>query len=58
MADYATHANRAQEILDGLHIKTFQRQPTLGVAAAQVHAILALAAAIERNNRSDEGRAG
>lgn len=58
MADYETHANKAQEILDGLHPKTFQRSETLAVAAAQVQAILALAAAIDRQSHNDGGGAG
>ncbi|WP_158690622.1 hypothetical protein [Streptomyces sp. 142MFCol3.1] len=53
MADYETHANKAQEILDELHPKTFQRSESLAIAAAQVQAILALAAAIDRQSRND-----
>ncbi|MFD5122622.1 hypothetical protein [Streptomyces sp. NPDC058385] len=56
MTDYATHANKAQELLDNLHPKSIQRSDTLAVAAAQVQAILALAAAIDRQSRSDGGR--
>jgi hypothetical protein len=57
MADYETHANKAQEILDCLHPKTFQRSEPLAIAAAQVQAILALAAAIDRQSHSDGGGA-
>jgi hypothetical protein len=58
MADYETHATKAQEILDELHPKTFQHSETLAIAAAQVQAILALAAAIEHQSRNDDGGAG
>ncbi|MFG2474156.1 hypothetical protein [Streptomyces fagopyri] len=57
MADYETHANKAQEILDILHPKTFQRSGSLAIAAAQVQAILALAAAIDRQSHNDGGGA-
>ncbi len=53
MADYETHANNAQELLDKVHPKNFQRSETLAVAAAQVQAILALAAAIDRQSRNE-----
>ncbi|MDI9832112.1 hypothetical protein [Streptomyces sp. KAU_LT] len=57
MADYETHANQAQELLDTVHPKNLQRSETLAIAAAQVQAILALAAAIDHQNRRDEGGA-
>ncbi|MDX3353286.1 hypothetical protein PV703_08115 [Streptomyces sp. ME01-24h] len=57
MADYETHANNAQEILDELHPKSFQRSEALAVAAARVQAILALAAAIDRQRHNDGGGA-
>ncbi|MFD7814872.1 hypothetical protein ACFV6E_18230 [Streptomyces sp. NPDC059785] len=53
MADYETYANKAQELLDQIHSKSFQRSETLAIAAAQVQAILALAAAIDRQSRTD-----
>ncbi|MFJ4926473.1 hypothetical protein [Streptomyces sp. NPDC088736] len=46
MADYDTHANRARELLEGLNPKTFSRSYELTIAAAQVEALLALAAAV------------
>lgn len=58
MADYETHASKAREILEELHPKTFQRSPELAVAAAQVQAILALAAAIDSRSQHGEGGAG
>ncbi|MEU1531093.1 hypothetical protein [Streptomyces fagopyri] len=58
MADYETHASRAREILEGLHPKTFQRSAELAIAAAQVQAILALAAAVDSRSRNGEGGAG
>lgn len=57
VADYETHANNAQEILDELHPKSFQRSEALAVAAARVQAILALAAAIDRQRHNDGGGA-
>lgn len=57
MADYETHTNKAQELLDKVNPKRFQASETLAVAAAQVQAILALAAAIDRQSRSDRGGA-
>ncbi|MFI6355511.1 hypothetical protein ACIBJF_23225 [Streptomyces sp. NPDC050743] len=57
MADYETHANKAQEILDQVHPKNFQRSETLAIAAAQVQAILALAAAIDGQSHNDGGGA-
>ncbi|MEU1194726.1 hypothetical protein ABZ446_00685 [Streptomyces sp. NPDC005813] len=56
MPDYETHVNKAQELLDHVHPKDFQRSETLAIAAAQVQAILALAAAIDRQSRNDGGR--
>ncbi|MFI9833917.1 hypothetical protein ACIHIX_40240 [Streptomyces sp. NPDC051913] len=55
MADYETHARMAQELLDTVAPKDFQRSESLAVAAAQVQAILALAAAIDRRSRNDDG---
>ncbi|MGD1217625.1 hypothetical protein AB9Q10_04255 [Streptomyces krungchingensis] len=57
MADYETHANKAQELLDEVSLKDFKRSETLAIAGAQVQAILALAAAIDRQSRSDGGGA-
>lgn len=57
MADYETHANKAQEFLDKVPPKNFQRSQALAIAAAQVQAILALAAAIDRQSRNDGGGA-
>lgn len=53
MPDYETHASRAQELLDTVHAKDFQRSGALAIAAAQVQAILALAAAVDRQSRVD-----
>ncbi|WP_432187548.1 hypothetical protein [Streptomyces sp. Tue6028] len=55
MADYETHANKAQELLDAINPKDFQRSETLAIAAAQVQAILALAAAIDSQSHNDGG---
>ncbi|MGW6403274.1 hypothetical protein [Streptomyces sp. NPDC055134] len=46
MADYDTHANKAREMLEGMNAKSLSRSYELTIAAAQVEAILALAAAI------------
>ncbi|MFF3888354.1 hypothetical protein [Streptomyces sp. NPDC001914] len=57
MPDYETHASKAQELLDTVHAKDFQRSGTLAIAAAQVQAILALAAAVDHQSRVDRGGA-
>ncbi|MCZ4118989.1 hypothetical protein [Streptomyces sp. H39-S7] len=44
MADYDTHANKARELLAGM--KFSRAHSEWGIAAAQVEALLALAAAI------------
>ena len=46
MADYDTHANKARELLEGLNAKNMSRSYEWTIAAAQVEAILALAAVI------------
>ncbi|MFH9548831.1 hypothetical protein [Streptomyces sp. NPDC017435] len=50
MADYDTHANKAQELLEGM--KYSRANPEWAIAAAQVEALLALAAVIA-DQRSD-----
>ncbi|WP_369169363.1 hypothetical protein AB5J49_16345 [Streptomyces sp. R28] len=47
MADYATHAQNARELLEAVDAKSAakKRQYDTAIAAAQVEAILALAAA-------------
>ncbi|MER7765746.1 hypothetical protein [Kitasatospora sp. NPDC096140] len=58
MADYPTHAARAEELLAMLNPKSFtvKNSPDTRVRMAQVEAILALAAAVAgRNGQAAEG---
>ncbi|MGC5005131.1 hypothetical protein [Streptomyces sp. NBC_00353] len=58
MADYATHAQNAREILQLVDAKSAakKRQYERALAAAQVEAILALAAAVAEQGKGADAR--
>ncbi|MFF1306847.1 hypothetical protein [Streptomyces sp. NPDC058307] len=59
MADYATHAQRAHELLAGMNPRVISGKfasPESAIAAAQVEALLALAAAVAKLGTADVPR--